>query len=67
MKRIINGKIPKFFAVYFRKDGSKFLKAQDEISMYNFDEYENVTRIELYSNGTENTAPEMIDRLDKAP
>lgn len=56
---------PEFFAVYHRTDGSTFLKVQDEISEYNFDEYDNVKKIELFKNGTENLAPEQVDRLDK--
>lgn len=62
-----NGKeiAPEFFAVYHRKDGSTFLKVQDEISEYDFDKYDNVKRIELFKNGTENLSPEQIARLDK--
>jgi hypothetical protein len=56
---------PPFFAVYHKRNGETFKKIQDEISMYNFDEYEGVRRIELYKNGTENLAAEQIDRLDK--
>ena len=56
---------PTFFAVYHKKNGEIFKKIQDEISMLDFDEYEDVKRIELYKNGTENLAAEQIDRLDK--
>lgn len=58
---------PDYFAVFHRKDGSYFTKIQDEISLYEFDApgRENVRRIELYKNGTDNLSPELVDRLDK--
>jgi hypothetical protein len=54
---------PPFFAVYHKKNGETFRKIQDEISEYNLNEYEDIKKVELYENGTENLAPVQIDCL----
>lgn len=54
---------PDFFAVYYRKDGSTFRKIQKGISEYDLFKYDNITKVELYENGTENEAAKMIDRI----
>jgi hypothetical protein len=54
---------PPFFAVYYKKNGETFRKIQDEISEYNLSEYDDITKVELYENGTENLAPELKDVL----
>ena len=60
-----SGKIiaPRFFVVYYNKNGEAFRKIQDEISQYNLSDYEDIVRVELYENGTESLAPKMIDCL----